>query len=178
MLNQDKKKLKNIFGFDDYKNNQQEIIKEVLEGKNILTVMPTGGGKSLCYQLPATLFDGLTKKRKMKTARHIRVKVMKLMMIFSFVFFSHQSFALEQQLIEEYKKIRSVIEENQFAISDNYYFLFGSVTVDDYEEDIEFIAEANAYENLDVYAFNQICSYNSTYSFSNICIFAIKLESI
>ena len=79
------------------------------------------------------------------------------MTIFSFVFFSHQSFALEQQLIEEYKKIRSVIEENQFAISDNYYFLFGSVTVDDYEEDIEFIAEANAYENLDVYAFNQIC---------------------
>ena len=79
------------------------------------------------------------------------------MMIFSFVFFSHQSFALEQQLIEEYKKIRSFIEENQFAISDNYYFLFGSVTVDDYEEDIEFIAEANAYENLDVYAFNQIC---------------------
>ena len=93
----------------------------------------------------------------MKTAHHIRVKVMKLMTIFSFVFFSHQSFALEQQLIEEYKKIRSVIEENQFAISDNYYFLFGSVTVDDYEEDIEFIAEANAYENLDVYAFNQIC---------------------
>ena len=60
MLNQDKKNLKNIFGFDNYKNNQQEIIKEVLEGKNILTVMPTGGGKSLCYQLPATLFDGLT----------------------------------------------------------------------------------------------------------------------
>ena len=93
----------------------------------------------------------------MKTAHHIRVKVMKLMMIFSFVFFSQQSFGLEKQLIDEYKKIRSVIEENQFAISDNYYFLFGSVTVDDYEEDIEFIAEANAYENLDVYAFNQIC---------------------
>jgi len=60
MLDQDKKNLNNIFGFDNYKNNQQEIIKEVIEGKNILTVMPTGGGKSLCYQLPATLFDGLT----------------------------------------------------------------------------------------------------------------------
>jgi ATP-dependent DNA helicase RecQ len=60
MLNQDKKNLKNIFGFDNYKNSQQEIIKEVLEGKDVLTVMPTGGGKSLCYQLPATLFDGLT----------------------------------------------------------------------------------------------------------------------
>ena len=93
----------------------------------------------------------------MKTAHHIRVKVMKLMMIFSFVFFSHQSFGLEKQLIEEYKKIRSIIEDNNFAMSDNYYFLFGSVTVEDYEDDIEFIAEANAYENLDVYAFNLIC---------------------
>ena len=58
--NQDKKNLKNIFGFDKYKNNQEEIIKELLAGKDILTVMPTGGGKSLCYQLPATLFGGLT----------------------------------------------------------------------------------------------------------------------
>ena len=58
--NQDKKNLKNIFGFDSYKNSQEEIIKKLLEGKDILTVMPTGGGKSLCYQLPATLFDGLT----------------------------------------------------------------------------------------------------------------------
>ena len=79
------------------------------------------------------------------------------MMIFSFVFFSHQSFGLEKQLIEEYKKIRSIIEDNKFAMSDNYYFLFGSVTVEDYEDDIEFIAEANAYENLDVYAFDLIC---------------------
>ena len=79
------------------------------------------------------------------------------MMIFSFVFFSQQLFGLEKQLIEEYKKIRSIIEDNKFAISDNYYFLFGSVNVEDYEDDIEFIAEANAYENLDIYAFNQIC---------------------
>ena len=82
---------------------------------------------------------------------------MKLMMIFSFVFFSQQSFGLEKQLIEEYKKIRAEIEVNKFAISDNYYFLFGSVTIENYEDDIEFIAEANAYENLDVYAFNLIC---------------------
>ena len=93
----------------------------------------------------------------MKTAHHIQVKVMKLMMIFSFIFFSHQSFGLEKKLIEEYKKIRSDIEESKFAISDNYYFLFGTVTVEDYEDDIDFIAEANAYENLDVYAFNKIC---------------------
>jgi len=57
---QAKENLKKIFGFDEYKNSQQEIIKEVVRGKDILTVMPTGGGKSLCYQLPATLFDGLT----------------------------------------------------------------------------------------------------------------------
>ena len=52
--------LKNIFGFDKYKNNQGEIIKDVLGGKDVLTVMPTGGGKSLCYQLPATILDGTT----------------------------------------------------------------------------------------------------------------------
>ena len=79
------------------------------------------------------------------------------MMIFSFVFFSQQSLSLEKQLIDEYKKIRAEIEDSKFAISDNYYFLFGSVTIEDYEDDIEFFAEANAYENLDVYAFNQIC---------------------
>ena len=60
ILKRDKENLKNIFGFDNYKNNQDKIIKGVIEGKDILTVMPTGGGKSLCYQLPATLFDGLT----------------------------------------------------------------------------------------------------------------------
>jgi len=52
--------LKNIFGFDQYKSGQQDIINEVLNGNDLLTVMPTGGGKSLCYQLPATIFDGLT----------------------------------------------------------------------------------------------------------------------
>ena len=60
IFNKDKENLKNIFGFDEYKNGQQKIIKEVLNGKDILTVMPTGGGKSLCYQLPATLLEGIT----------------------------------------------------------------------------------------------------------------------
>ena len=58
--NKDKTNLKNIFGFNEYKNGQKEIIKEVMSGKDVLTVMPTGGGKSLCYQLPATLFSGMT----------------------------------------------------------------------------------------------------------------------
>ena len=60
MKQNDLKNLKNIFGFDHYRKGQQEIIKEVLRGKDILTIMPTGAGKSLCFQLPATLFDGLT----------------------------------------------------------------------------------------------------------------------
>jgi hypothetical protein len=82
---------------------------------------------------------------------------MKLMMIFSFVFFSQQSFGLEKKLINEYKKIRSIIEKEKFVITDNYYFLFGSVTIEDFEDDLEFLAEANAYENLEVYAFKKIC---------------------
>ena len=60
MKQNDLKNLKNIFGFDHYKPGQQNIINEILDGKDVLTVMPTGGGKSLCYQLPSTLFDGLT----------------------------------------------------------------------------------------------------------------------
>jgi len=60
MLKNDFKNLKNIFGFDRYKPGQEEIINEVLLGNDVLTVMPTGGGKSLCYQLPATILEGLT----------------------------------------------------------------------------------------------------------------------
>ena len=60
MKKNDIKYLKNIFGFDKYKEGQEEIIKKILTGKDVLTVMPTGGGKSLCYQLPATLFSGIT----------------------------------------------------------------------------------------------------------------------
>jgi len=50
--------LKNFFGFSKFKGNQEAIIKSVLRGENVFVIMPTGGGKSLCYQLPAILLEG------------------------------------------------------------------------------------------------------------------------
>ncbi len=52
--------LKNIFGHDGYRDGQAEIVDAVVEGKNVLAIMPTGGGKSLCFQLPAVMRDGVT----------------------------------------------------------------------------------------------------------------------
>ncbi len=53
-----KKALKEYFGFDTFKSNQEDIVKSLLEGHNVFVLMPTGGGKSLCYQLPSLLMDG------------------------------------------------------------------------------------------------------------------------
>ena len=52
--------LKNTFGYDTYRPFQREVIENVLAHRDTIAVMPTGGGKSLCYQIPAILFDGLT----------------------------------------------------------------------------------------------------------------------
>jgi ATP-dependent DNA helicase RecQ len=52
--------LKEIFGFDSFKPGQEEAIRAVLEGRDTLAVMPTGGGKSLCYQVPALMQESLT----------------------------------------------------------------------------------------------------------------------
>src|SRR5258705_4520501 len=52
--------LKDIFGFDDFRPGQEEAVDALLAGRSVLTVMPTGSGKSLCYQVPALVLGGLT----------------------------------------------------------------------------------------------------------------------
>lgn len=60
MQEQVKNILSNVFGYNEFKPLQQDIIVSVLQKKDALILMPTGGGKSLCYQIPALIFEGLT----------------------------------------------------------------------------------------------------------------------
>ena len=52
--------LSSVFGFPGFRPGQEEIVDAVLAGRNTLAIMPTGGGKSLCFQLPALCRDGVT----------------------------------------------------------------------------------------------------------------------
>ena len=52
--------LKRVFGFDNFRTGQEAAVGRLLDGRSVLAIFPTGGGKSLCYQLPALLLDGLT----------------------------------------------------------------------------------------------------------------------
>src|SRR5436189_933623 len=52
--------LKRVFGYDAFRPLQEEIIRATLEGRDVFALLPTGGGKSLCFQLPALVREGLT----------------------------------------------------------------------------------------------------------------------
>src|SRR5678816_104312 len=52
--------LRKHFGFEEFREGQQEVISTILSGNDAMVVMPTGSGKSLCYQLPALMMDGAT----------------------------------------------------------------------------------------------------------------------
>ncbi len=54
------KELKRYFGYDSFREGQKEVIRSVLAGNDTMAVMPTGSGKSICYQLPALIFSGIT----------------------------------------------------------------------------------------------------------------------
>ncbi|MFC0333235.1 DNA helicase RecQ [Paenibacillus sepulcri] len=59
-MEQAQRMLKEVYGFDSFRKGQQDIIEGLLEGKDTLAILPTGGGKSVCYQLPAILLPGTT----------------------------------------------------------------------------------------------------------------------
>ena len=54
------KVLKSVYGYDDFRPGQEKLISHILSGRDVLGIMPTGAGKSLCFQIPALLFPGLT----------------------------------------------------------------------------------------------------------------------
>lgn len=60
MLVEAQKILKKYYGYDDFREGQEKIISSILSGHDTFTIMPTGGGKSICYQIPALLLEGLT----------------------------------------------------------------------------------------------------------------------
>ena len=60
MFLKSKEILKKYYGYDSFREGQEKIIQNILEKKDTLGIMPTGGGKSICYQIPALMFNGIT----------------------------------------------------------------------------------------------------------------------
>lgn len=60
MIDQARNILKDVFGYDSFRLQQEAVIEHVLNRKDALVIMPTGGGKSICYQIPALIFEGIT----------------------------------------------------------------------------------------------------------------------
>ena len=60
MLQTPQSVLKEYFGYDRFRDGQEKLIKHILSGGDVLGIMPTGAGKSICYQIPALLMHGLT----------------------------------------------------------------------------------------------------------------------
>lgn len=52
--------LKQYFGYTEFREGQEYIIDEIISGKDVIAIMPTGAGKSLCFQIPALMSDGVT----------------------------------------------------------------------------------------------------------------------
>ena len=60
MKTEARKILKEYYGYENFREGQEKIIDAICEGKNVLGIMTTGAGKSICYQIPALIFEGLT----------------------------------------------------------------------------------------------------------------------
>ena len=60
MINSALELLKKYYGFESFRNGQEEVIQNIMTGRDVLAIMPTGGGKSVCYQIPAMLLEGTT----------------------------------------------------------------------------------------------------------------------
>lgn len=72
--------LRSAFGIDTWRTNQKEIINATVSGRDVFVVMRTGGGKSLCYQLPALLKGGITVGR-LRASHHAVLEILDFMCV-------------------------------------------------------------------------------------------------